>query len=120
VHLSLPSQTPSLAWPQVPEVNLPESMLLAVPVTILYDRGRTLITNGLLHRRIPSPYIELHPEDAQRLGFNDGAQIQFTMGDILVKAILHVSEQVPSGVGLVPRSLGIPINSPTIIELKVV
>jgi len=120
VHLSLPSQTPSLAWPQVPEVNLPESMLLAVPVTILYDRGRTLITNGLLHRRIPSPYIELHPEDAQRLGFNDGAQLQFTMGDILVKAILHVSQQVPSGVGLVPRSLGIPINSPTIIELKVV
>ncbi len=24
VHLSLPSQTPSLAWPEVSEVNLPE------------------------------------------------------------------------------------------------
>jgi len=120
VHLSLPAQTPSLAWPQVAEINLPESMLLAVPITILYDRGRTVISIGLLHQRIPSPYIELHPGDAQRLGFDNGAQLQFIMGDILAKAILHVREHVPSGVVLVPRSLGIPINSPTIIELMVV
>jgi NADH-quinone oxidoreductase subunit G len=120
MHLSLPTQIPSLAWPQVAEVNLPESMLLAVPVTILYDRGNTVTPNELLHGRIPSPYIELNPKDAQRLGFDDGAQLQFTMGDILAKATLHISEQVPSGVALVPRSLGIPINSPTIIDLMVV
>jgi NADH-quinone oxidoreductase subunit G len=120
VQLAFPSQKPSLAWPQVAEINLPKSMLLAVPVTILYDRGRTVISNALLHQRIPSPYIELHPEDAQRLGFDDGAQLQFTLGDFLAKAKLHISEQVPSGVVLVPRSLGIPITSPTIIELTVV
>jgi len=120
VHLSLPTQIPSLAWPQITEVNLPESMLLAVPVTVLYDRGNTVTPDELLHGRIPSPYIELNPKDAQRLGFDAGSRLQFTMGDILAKAILQISEQVPSGVALVPRSLGIPINSPTIIELTVV
>ncbi len=119
MHLALPSQKPSLAWPQVPEVNLPEGKLLAVPVTILYDRGRTVISSELLHQRIPPAYIELHPDDAQRLSLTDGAQLQFTLDGIQVEARIVVSEQVPSGVALVPRSLGLAINSPTVIELMV-
>jgi NADH-quinone oxidoreductase subunit G len=120
VQLQFPSQTPSLAWPQVPEVNLPEGALLAVPITILYDRGQTTYRSTLLHHRIPPAHIAIHPEDAQRLNIPDRAEIQFSLDGGPVEAISHISEQVPLGVALVPRSLGMPLNSPMAIELKVV
>lgn len=120
VQLTLPSQTPSLAWPQVPEVNLPEGSLLAVPITILYDRGSTVMPSELLHQRIPPAHIALHPDDVQRLNIPEGAQVQFSVDGTPVETKLRVSEQVPPGVALVPRSLGIPLNSPVAIDIKVV
>jgi NADH-quinone oxidoreductase subunit G len=120
VQLSLPSQIPSLTWPQLPEANQTEGMLLAVPVTILYDRGETVSRSMLLHRHIPQAYIALHPQDAQRLNLVAGTQLQFTLDSMQVKAELHINENVPVGVGLIPRSLGISLMSPTAIEIRIV
>jgi NADH-quinone oxidoreductase subunit G len=119
-HLSLPSQTPSLAWPQVPEVSLPDGALLAVPITILYDRGQTVYPSMLLHQRIPPAHIALHPEDALRLNIPNGTRVQFFVDGMPVETKLHVSEQVPHGVAIIPRSLGMPVMSPVAIELQVV
>jgi NADH-quinone oxidoreductase subunit G len=120
VQLELPAQTPSLAWPQVPEVIRPEGKLLAVPTNLLYDHGQTVYRSTLLHQRIPPAHIALNPAEAQRLGFSDGAAVQFNLDGISVKAMLFVSEQVPPGVALVPRSLGLELSSPVTIELEVV
>jgi NADH-quinone oxidoreductase subunit G len=119
-QLSLPAQTPTLTWPQVPELNRAKGTLLAVPVTILYDHGEIVSRSMLLHQHIPQAYITLHPDDAQQLNIVAGTQVQFTLDTMQVKAELHLNENVPVGVGLVPRSLGIPLISPTAIEIKTI
>ena len=70
VHLSLPDQIPPLAWPQVPELNLVEGALMAVPITLLYDHGQTIHHSQLLHQRTPPAYIAVNPEVAQRLKYS--------------------------------------------------
>jgi NADH-quinone oxidoreductase subunit G len=120
VHLSLPAQIPPLAWPQVPELNLVEGTLMAVPITLLYDRGQTIHHSQLLHHRTPPAHIAVNPEVARRLNIPNEALVQFTVDGVLVEAILHSLDQVPSGVALVPRSLGMPINAPVAIELQAV
>ena len=119
VHLELPTQIPSLTWPNVPELNLPVGAILAVPITILYDRGQTISHSQLLHRRIPPAHIAMHPDVAQRLNIPDGTLVNFSLEGTPVEVILHISEQVPPGVATLPRSLGMPISSPVPIELKV-
>ncbi len=118
LHLSLPSQVPSLAWPEVAEVSKLEGTLLAVPITILYDHGQTVYLSTLLHRLIPPAHIVLHPAEAQRLDIQAGVMVQFNINGNSVNAKLHTDEQVPPGVVLVPRSLGLPVSSPVTIELK--
>jgi NADH-quinone oxidoreductase subunit G len=118
VQLSHPPQMPSLAWPQVPEVAPHEGKLLGVPITILYDRGQTVMPSRLLHHRIPLAYLAVHPDEAARLNITDGDWVKLQLDGFTAEVILHVNEQVPPGVALIPRSLGVPINSATPIELK--
>ncbi|MBN2146470.1 MAG: NADH-quinone oxidoreductase subunit NuoG [Anaerolineales bacterium] len=91
---------------------LPEGSLLAVPVTLLYDRGVTVLTAELLGQRIPQPYLAVHPGDAQHLGLKPGSQVTFSLGGRPVQADLRLDENIPQGVALLPRSLGIPLFDP--------
>jgi len=118
VQLSLPSQVPTLAWPDMTELNYPTDGLLAVPINVLYDRGQTIFRSILLHQRIPMANIVLHPEDAQKMNLEEGVQVRFALNGNAVEAQLHLSEGVPHGVALVPRSLGLTIHSPTPVELQ--
>jgi NADH-quinone oxidoreductase subunit G len=120
VHLSLPAQIPSLAWPQVPEVKQLEGAILAVPITILYDRGLTINPSQLLQQRTPPTHIALHPDVAQRINITDGTLVQFTLDGAPIEAILHINEQVPLDVAFVPRSLGMPVSAPVLIDIRVV
>ncbi len=120
VQLSQPSQMPSLAWPQVPEIAKHEDKLLAVPITTLFDRGQTVLPSVILHHRIPLLSVTLHPDDASRVHVMDGNWVRILMDGVQSDAILRVNEEVPPGIVLVPRSLGVPINSPTPIEIKAI
>jgi NADH-quinone oxidoreductase subunit G len=118
VQLSLPSQSPSLTWPDMPGVYQPTGTLLAVPITLLYDRGETLMPSEILRQHIPMAYIAINPENARFLDITDGAMVQFSLDGNLIEARLQVNDQVPFGVVLVPRSLGVPLKTPTPIEVK--
>ncbi len=120
VQLSYPPQAPSLAWPQLPEVAKPEGKLMAVPVTTLFDRGQTVLPSGLLNHRIPLASIMVHPDEASRLNILDGNWAHILLDGVPSDVIVRVNEQVPPGIALVPRSLGIPISSPLPIEIKAV
>ncbi len=121
--------------------------LLAVPVTILYDRGRTLLPSTeenaafILRSRIPSgPYLRCHPEDALRLGLaqvkstrqvkntcqvkntRDEKEwatqcVQIELDGVSVLAALRADSNVPQGILLVPRSLGIACSRPTPVRI---
>jgi NADH-quinone oxidoreductase subunit G len=118
VQLSLPDQLPTLSWPELPETDRPEDVLLAVPITLLYDRGQTINHSLLLRQHLPSAYIALNPADAQGLNFAEGAQVQIPLDGASYSARLQTDEHVPPGIALVPRSLGIPIDSPVVVDVK--
>ncbi len=119
-HLALSTHTPSLAWPQVPEVKVPDGGLIAVPITLLYDQGQTIAPSNLLHQRIPPAHIGLNPAEAERLNLPQGAQVHFTLGDMQAQASVFLFDTVPTGVAIIPRSLGLPIESPTAITIQAV
>ena len=107
----------SLAWVQPVEIPTEADSLLAVPVTRLYDRGRTVTSSKVLMPRIPEPYVCLHPSDGQQLGIQDGEkailQWKGNSGEasflMQVEAVVLTDASVPAGIILVPRSMGIPI-----------
>lgn len=92
--------------------------LLAVPVTRLYDRGDTMLPSTLLHERIGEPYVMLNPTTAERLNLDARDRVLVDLAGILSPARLEVDNDVPEGILLVPRSMGIPIHGPTPVTLS--
>ncbi|HSB66214.1 MAG TPA: molybdopterin-dependent oxidoreductase, partial [Anaerolineales bacterium] len=118
VQLSLPYQVPPLAWPPEIEAVTADGALLAVPITLLYDRGQTISRSVLLHAHLPNPTISIHPEDARRMNLANGGRVQFSLEDHPYTAGLQENDQVPLGIVILPRSLGIPIEAPVKVVLK--
>lgn len=108
------SQAPERSAP-----NLSPGMLLAVPVTLLYDRGELLLPTELLHGRIPAPYVAVNPQEAAVSAVEDGAAVLVDLDGTLYHAALRLDESIPVGVMLVPRSLGLPIPAATPARLIV-
>ena len=109
-----------VSWPQLFTPQAPENALLAVPVTVLYDRGQTVMPSTLLHQRIPQPYVLLNPAAAGELGIANGAAVQVSLNGTSTLASARLDSSVPQGVVLVPRSLGIPIVGPAPVEIRMV
>lgn len=112
-------ETVLLTWPQIPQrVSPAEGELVAVPVTVLYDRGTTVWPSELLHQRIPQPFVILHPSDAQQRGFDDGQTIQIALEGLDFEVRVSLDDTLPQGFVLVPRSLGLPIRQTVPIVLR--
>jgi len=109
-----------LGWLQPSEVVSAEDMdLLAVPITRLYDRGRTVMPSDLLHQRIPEPHLVLHPQTAGRMGIADSSPVNLHLNGLVIPVIAFLDGSVPENVALVPRSMGIPITGPVPVEVEV-
>jgi NADH-quinone oxidoreductase subunit G len=96
-----------------------EGELLAVPVTKLYDRGATVAPSQLLAMRIGELTLLLNPAEGARLGLDDGSRIELGLNGAAAEGLVRLDERVPSGVALVPRSMGLPISSPSALTIKV-
>ncbi|MBV6392610.1 MAG: NADH-quinone oxidoreductase subunit G [Anaerolineales bacterium] len=95
-----------------------EKELLAIPINKLYDLGVTVRTAEFLAERIGGPFIAVNPETAQKFGAQAGqtARISFEGGG--GEAVLKLDETIPSGVALIPRSMGIAIHEPAVAKVK--
>ncbi len=107
-----------LGWLELPQIQMPQDGLLAVPVTRLYDRGQTLLPSELLHPRLPQPYVAINPADGKRYRIPDGATVEIRSQTPISLVTLRRDPLVPEGVLLVPRSMGVPINGPTPVDLR--
>jgi NADH-quinone oxidoreductase subunit G len=87
-------------------------------VTRLFDRGSLLLYSKVLQPRLPSPYLEINPEDAQKLQIQDGQTVQVELGEVAAVMTARLLEGVPPGVALVPRSLGLPLKEPSPIQVR--
>jgi NADH-quinone oxidoreductase subunit G len=95
-----------------------ETKLLAVPVTKLYDRGRTLSTSRLLEKRIGQPFVALHPNAGERFGVAEGERVLLSLDGIRQELTVKFDDSISTGVALIPRSMGLPIFEPTPVRLK--
>jgi NADH-quinone oxidoreductase subunit G len=85
--------------------------LVAVPTTLLYDRGTTFIRSDVMRPRIPKSYIEINSADAARLGIADGETVVLSVNGNDMQATARVDGRAPEGAVLVPQSLGGPALS---------
>ncbi|MEP0761406.1 MAG: molybdopterin-dependent oxidoreductase [Chloroflexota bacterium] len=80
--------------------------LAAVPVRLLYNREPLFAPSTVMHRRVPSPYVELNTADAQTLGIADGDAVILTADGVQLAAQARVNSRAPAGAVLVPQRLG--------------
>lgn len=95
-----------------------DTELLAVPVSQLYDRGVTVLPSTILQAHIGETSISLHPATAGRFKVEAGSMVELTINGTATMVKVLVDEKVPASVALLPRSMGIHINSPAAITLK--
>ncbi len=119
-QLSLPAQVPPVTLPPVPENPRTDGSLLAVPTTLLYDQGQTIARSLLLRSHLPPATLTIHPKDAERMNLVAGRQVQFSMDGSDYLAELRVSDRLPEGIALIPRSMGIPIDAPVPVDVKAI
>jgi NADH-quinone oxidoreductase subunit G len=120
VHLSSGAergQSPALSFEASKERPQVDGALTAYPVSMLYDRGNTVVPSKLLNSRLGSPEIVLNPEDAEKLKLEMGKPSNVKLNGARYSVTVWVDNSLPKGSALIPRSLGIPISGPTPIEM---
>lgn len=110
----------TLGWPALVETQNPADGLLAVPVTKIYAGGSTLIHSTLLDQRRVGAVLWLHPDDAAANAIMAGDLVHLQCGEASAMATAVLDEKVPKGVILLPRSAGIPLHEPCVVQIRVV
>ena len=108
-------QTPTLAemghvlkLGDVQSPSVASGDLLAVPVTLLYDRGSTFGRSEIMHSRLSDPYIELNVADAHLANVESGDPVALRINGHSWELTARVSVRPPQGAALLPRGLGGP------------
>ena len=94
--------------------------LLAVPITRLYDWGRTVTPSALLHPHLLEPYVVLHPVTAQALKIANGAAVLITVNGSTFRIAARLDETTPRGIVLAPRSIGMSLHEPMRLKIEIV
>jgi NADH-quinone oxidoreductase subunit G len=103
-----------------PTKQTPADGLLLVPVTRLYDEGTTLIPSKVLHPRLSKLQVTLSPEDANRVGVSEGATLEIRWDGRAERIPVAVKDDLPEGVALLPRSLGVEVSTPLTVQVQII
>ncbi len=109
----------SIARAPRPLVQRPKTArrLLGVPVTRLYNRGRTVSTGSLLSERIGKAFVSLSPTSAEKLGLREGQHAVISLDGTSAEVSIRLDGSLAAGVALVPRSMGLPIVQPMPVRI---
>jgi anaerobic selenocysteine-containing dehydrogenase len=88
-----------------------------VPFTRLYDRGSLVLPSKLIGKRLVEPALWLHPETALKLGLAEGQPVPLALNGGKFTVPVTLDETLPQGVGLVPRSAGLPVWGPVTVNV---
>ena len=93
----------------VEPIGLATGELLGIPITVLYDRGTTFVKSAIMGSRISDPYIEINVGDALTHNVTNGDMVSLIVNGKEWELIARVSNDVPQGAVLIPRSMHGPI-----------
>ncbi len=109
-----------LAWLQPPAPSeIPTGGFLAVPVTRLYDNGRTVRQSEVLHSRLSGPTAVFNAQDAERLNLQPGRLVRVSLNGTTAEVVAQLDVSLPEGIVLIPRSTGVPLAGPTPVGIEV-
>ena len=112
-HRETPSGSPGPPQPDPPGRSSPEPVELAGPrdglalvaYPLLLDGASLLAGADDLNRETPGAFVELHPDDAGRLGLADGATAEVDFGDDRTARLpVRVAPTVAPGCAFVPAN----------------
>lgn len=101
-------------------LDLPKGALMLAPITVLYDRGQTLVPSHLLDQRRTKPQITLHPDTAERFGLTGQERVELQVRDEVLNVALKLDDSMPKDVILLPRSLNVAINGPMAARIRMI
>ncbi|NPV85333.1 MAG: NADH-quinone oxidoreductase subunit NuoG [Anaerolineae bacterium] len=104
--------------PPPPVFPVQEGLLTVVPTTRLYDRGSLLIHSNLLHQRLAHPTLTMHPKTAEAYQLSRGQTAVMLLEKTPYRVEIDLDEDLPHGIALLPRSVGIPLNAPQAVKLR--
>jgi len=98
---------------------LREGEVLVLPVTHLYDPGRTVAPSTLLQARTARAELAMNAGTAASLGLavQDAVGLALRGSDQPFLVVVKVDETLPDGVITLPRSVGVPIFAPIPVKL---
>jgi NADH-quinone oxidoreductase subunit G len=108
-----------LDWPS-PAERVPGDGLLLVPVTRLFDRGATVLPSALLAGHLARAAVEIHPDEAGRLDLLPEGLLELRWDGHTEQLPVRLSTDVPPGVLLLPRSVGLPLHAPVRVQVSLV
>ena len=77
-----------------------------------------MVPSAVLLPRLAGARLEIGPADAARIGVMEGGQVEVRYSGRVVSPAVRVREEVPAGIGLVPRSAGVPMEGPVSVEVR--
>ncbi len=102
----------------VKEGQVPFTGLVIVPVTKLYDRSTVMMQTPLLYNRMAKAVLRMHPDTAAQYAFNEGQQIKIELeGGVFGEVEIHLDEELPLSVALLPRSVGVPLSGSSVLTV---
>jgi NADH-quinone oxidoreductase subunit G len=102
---SAPPDPPGRAAPEPAELTGPSDGLALVTYPLLLDGASMLARADDLNRGTPGAFVELHPDDAARLGLADGATAEVDFGeDRSARLPVRVAPTVAPGCAFVPAN----------------
>jgi NADH-quinone oxidoreductase subunit G len=102
---SAPPDPPGRSSPQPLELAGPSDGLALVTYPLLLDGASMLARADDLNRETPGAFVELHPDDAGRLGLADGATAEVDFGDGRTARLpVRVAPTVAPGCAFVPTN----------------
>ncbi|MFB2539008.1 NADH-quinone oxidoreductase subunit NuoG [Acinetobacter sp. c3-l95] len=94
-----------------------------VPMYHIFASGEFTIKTPAMQSRIPEPRFAMNPQDAQRLGVQDGSTMNVNIGDTAVSLPVQIIEYLPAGylgypMGIAPTvSLAEPVTISTVAQV---
>ena len=98
----------------------PDALVVAIPITRLFDRDRYILASQVLEPRIAEAFIIINPKDSQALKATDGMTVGISIeGSPTGNVVIREDESLPQGIALLPRSMGIAITKPSKFEIRI-
>jgi NADH-quinone oxidoreductase subunit G len=102
---------------QAARLDVPDGMISVMPVTRLYDRGTLISPSGLLEKRLAAAALWMHPDTAASFDLAGENEVLVTLSGHTSTVQVVLDGDLPVGVALAPRSVGLPVSQPQAVAL---